>query len=272
MAFAVMSEQENTAETSETERELNPASEEEQERVITHPVTIEELQQYCAQKGMPLLRMRFFIGEDYKEPRAFGIYRDGDNFVVYKNKDTGYRAIRYCGPDEAFAVNEIFQKLLSECHLRGIYPDAQDEGFSEEVSRGYREKSKASGVGVLVGVVALIAVIGAGAAFGHWRKHRDDGYYRIQDTTYYRYGDDWSVYDPVASDWYWDDTVTFPDSNYSGYSVGDTYSSEWYDEWGVSNIESSTVWDNWNSYDYSGSYDSSYDSWDSGTTDWGSDW
>ena len=46
------------------------------------PKTIEELQAYCASRGMPLERMRFFIGEDYKQPRAFSIYRDGPVFVA----------------------------------------------------------------------------------------------------------------------------------------------------------------------------------------------
>ena len=94
-------------------------------RRILLPKTIEELKEYCAERGMPLLRMRFFIGEDRREPRAFGIYQAGDRFVVYKNKDNGNRAVRYDGPDEAYAVNEIFQKLLSECHNRGIYPDGR---------------------------------------------------------------------------------------------------------------------------------------------------
>ena len=94
-------------------------------RTIQHPKTIEELQEYCAERGMPLLRMRFFIGEDYREPKAFGIYRDGQNVVVYKNKADGSRAIRYAGPDEARGVDELFQKLLSECHSRGIYPDGK---------------------------------------------------------------------------------------------------------------------------------------------------
>ena len=94
-------------------------------RRIQHPRTIGELKEYCAERGMPLLRMRFFIGEDRQEPRAFGIYQNGDRFVVYKNKDNGNRAVRYDGPDEAYAVNEIFQKLLTECHNRGIYPDGR---------------------------------------------------------------------------------------------------------------------------------------------------
>ena len=89
-------------------------------RQIFLPKTIEELKEYCAERGMPLLRMRFFIGEDYRKPKAFGIYRDGEKFIVYKNKANGQRAIRYQGPDEAFAVNELVLKLLEECHNRGI--------------------------------------------------------------------------------------------------------------------------------------------------------
>ena len=94
-------------------------------RTIYQPKTIAELKEYCAERGMPLLRMRFFIGEDYREPKAFGIYRDGKDVVVYKNKADGSRAVRYRGADEAYAVNELFQKLLSECHNRGIYPDGE---------------------------------------------------------------------------------------------------------------------------------------------------
>ena len=91
---------------------------------IFHPKTIAELKEYCAERGMPLLRMRFFVGQDYREPKAFGIYKASENrYVVYKNKADGSRAVRYDGPDEAHAVNELFEKLLSECHNRGIYPD-----------------------------------------------------------------------------------------------------------------------------------------------------
>ena len=90
---------------------------------VFRPKTIGELQEYCAERGMPLLRMRFFIGEDYPEPKAFGIYQDGADFIVYKNKADGSRAVRYRGPDQAYAVGELYDKLLEECHNRGIYPD-----------------------------------------------------------------------------------------------------------------------------------------------------
>lgn len=79
------------------------------------PKTIEELQKWYEDRKLPPKETtRFFIGEDYKGARAFGIYKKEDQFVVYKNKDDGSRAIRYEGPDEAYAVNEIFLKLKSE--------------------------------------------------------------------------------------------------------------------------------------------------------------
>ena len=57
---------------------------------------------------------RFFVGKNIKEPKAFGIYQDGDDFIVYKNKANGQRAIQYQGPDESYAVNEIYFKLKEE--------------------------------------------------------------------------------------------------------------------------------------------------------------
>ena len=62
------------------------------------PKTIEELKAFCAAHNMPLEKMRFFIGVDFREPRAFGIYRDENgDFIVYKNKADGSRAVRYRG-------------------------------------------------------------------------------------------------------------------------------------------------------------------------------
>ena len=83
------------------------------------PKTIEELKAFCRAKNLPLEKMRFYIGMDFRQPKAFGIYKDSDgNFVVYKNKGDGTRAERYRGKDEAYAVNEIYQKLRSEIQIR----------------------------------------------------------------------------------------------------------------------------------------------------------
>ena len=66
------------------------------------PKTIAELADwYKARKLPPYETTRFFIGINYKEPRAFGIYEENGEFIVYKNKDDGSRAIRYQGKDEA---------------------------------------------------------------------------------------------------------------------------------------------------------------------------
>ena len=54
------------------------------------------------------------IGKNIKEPKAFGIYKDGRNFIVYKNKANGQRAVRYKGTDEAYAVNELYMRLKEE--------------------------------------------------------------------------------------------------------------------------------------------------------------
>ena len=240
------------------------------EKRITHPRTILELQKYCEQHGMPLLRMRFFIGEDYRQPKAFGIYQEGDQYIVYKNKDTGQRAIRYIGPDEAYAVEEIFQKLLSECHNRGIYPDGESSYIDAPVSRGYPQRSgNNNNKKLVIGIVAFTVSIALLAGIGSYRKHKNDGYYRDGDTYYYRYGDDWSYYDTTVDSWC--ESYSFPYTDYTDYSVGEDYSSDW----GISNITGSSVWDDWHaSSDTGSSWDSSssYDSWDSGGTDWSSDW
>ena len=79
------------------------------------PKTIEELKQWYENRNLPPEEVtRFFIGRDVREARAFGIYQDGSDFIVYKNKNDGSRAIRYQGTDEAYAVNELYLKLKSE--------------------------------------------------------------------------------------------------------------------------------------------------------------
>ena len=167
----------------------NPNYVEDMKRTVFLPKTIEELKEYCSERGMPLLRMRFFIGEDFKEPKAFGIYQDGNEFVVYKNKANGQRAVRYRGPDEEHAVNELFQKLLEECHNRGIYPDGKPEQGGVPVKQQPKNKIQKF---IIIYFVAVAIAIGAGTVYSHIH-HRNDGYYRIQDNTYYHYGDNWYV-------------------------------------------------------------------------------
>ena len=249
-------------------------------RTVQQPRTIEELKEYCAERGMPLLRMRFFIGEDYREAKAFGIYREGRNVVVYKNKADGSRAIRYRGPDEEHAVKEIFLKLLDECHSRGIYPDGAPVARSGGSSRSGGKKKRGGGClsallyhpfRVFIALM-LLGVLVTSCTYGI--AHRNDGYFQRpgDDKVYYHYGDDWYYTYDINESGYWYGTNDFPEADYESYSLGDTWSSDW----GVSDFRESSTWDDLHSSSSdSDSWDSSssdYDSWDSGGTDWDSDW
>lgn len=75
------------------------------------PETIDQLKDYCSLHHIPLKDLHFHIGEDYRRAKAIGIYQDGTDFVVYKNKSDASRFIRYRGSNEAYAVKELFAKL-----------------------------------------------------------------------------------------------------------------------------------------------------------------
>lgn len=86
-----------------------------QRGAIGIPQTIEELQRWYDEHNLPPAETtRFFIGQDYRGAKAYGIYKDGEQFVVYKNKSDGTRTERYRGTDEDYAVNELYLKLKSE--------------------------------------------------------------------------------------------------------------------------------------------------------------
>ncbi|MBR1558640.1 MAG: zinc-ribbon domain-containing protein [Clostridia bacterium] len=223
------------------------------------PRTIEELRLYCEYHHMPLEKMRFFVGVDYKQPRAFGIYRDGGRYVVYKNKDNGSRAVRYDGPDEAYAVNELYAKLLDECHKRNIWPGGKPKEVAE------REKKSKRNFVILVVVLALAFAVFSFLAVRHEnRVHAHDGYYRFNDDAlYYRYGDDW-YYDDYYYDWVIWNSIPYDD--YESYYIGSDYD----DGWGYSDFAYSDAWESIQDENRTSSSD--YDSWDSGGTDWSSDW
>lgn len=235
------------------------------------PKTIDELKAFCASRGMPLERMRFFIGEDYKNPKAFGIYQDGTVFVVYKNKADGSRAIRYRGPDEAYAVGELYDKLMAEHEKRSNlrmtrYPSSASARSGSGGNRGSGIWAGIKGFLwhirfhlLILAVFVLISVITGRV------KHRNDGYYRVGDELFYRYGSSWFA-DSIADSWY--EVADFPYGDSEEYYVGKDYETSW----GGSSFTDSEVWadlqdsssDSDDSWDYSG--------WDSSDTDWDSDW
>ena len=247
----------------------NPHYIEDTARVILQPRTIEELKEYCAERDMPLLRMRFFIGEDTYEPMAFGIFKDGSgNTVVYKNKADRSRAVRYSGPDEAYGVNQILTKLKEECRKRGIDPDhslrgdsggqtnptrsddavtyanpyttagtyiPKNESYKAAVAEYRERENKKKRIVRLILIIGVVAFLVFASLF------------RTQCS---------SCMNSCGA-------FLFGDSSYggSGSSSNSSYDSGW--SWGSDSSDSGWDW---------GSDSNDWDSWDSGGTDWDSDW
>ena len=80
--------------------------------------TIEQLETFFKEKGISCQKTRFFINENRSDPKCFGIYKEGDEYIVYKNKANGERFTRYKGNNESIAVNIFFSKLEDEMDLR----------------------------------------------------------------------------------------------------------------------------------------------------------
>lgn len=221
------------------------------------PSTIEELKAFCLSKNMPLERMRFFIGEDYRGAKAFGIYQDEQGkFVVYKNKADGSRVVRYHGQDEAYAVRELYLKLQSEVQLRRESGVMGDRAVAHQPSR----RSKFIGTAATILLVLVVGLI---------IDRLDDsprrGYY-CHDDDYYYYQDGWYGYDRAMQAWMlaetldeaWLDTAQ---DYYEGEDYDDRYAFEPFEDSAYYKAETSdSFWDN------------DYGSWDMDSTNWSSDW
>ncbi len=275
------------------------------------PQTIEELQDWYRARNLPDENItRFFIGKNIEEPKAFGIYKDGSNYIVYKNKADGSRAVRYKGTDEAYAVNEIYLKLKSEILN-------QKSRSMQRVSRSSSQKWSIVSIlvpilitfssfvvvfqsmipikfillmaGLFIGglvifhkkpltyiVIAVAIIIACSTSYmiGYKASHRYDGYYFNGHDYYYRQGNDVYYYD---NGWGYYDTYDdfidyYPESTYVSdeYSYNENYTDFSDSYYYESNDSSSSSSSDWSS-DSDYDWDSGSD-WDSGGSDWDSDW
>ncbi len=248
------------------------------------PKTIEQLKSwYEARKLPPYEKTRFFIGIDYKKPKAFGIYKDENTgeFIVYKNKADGSRAIRYKGEDEAYAVNELLQKLKDEI----VHQKALKANKGRKPKKSLLERISGA-ISTLVfwvgiGIFGLSFVVGVVSAVYFFFNPGNYGYYKYNDSTYYCDDYTWYQYDDGIGDWkhvYYD---ALPAELADSETVDDYFlGSEW------DNSIDATDWNNSSYYaekqessddgwDWSSDSDYDWDSgsdWDSGGTDWDSDW
>ena len=237
------------------------------------PKTIAELRQYALEHNWPVAQMRLYIGQDYKQPKAFGIYEENGVFYVYKNKADGTRAYRYRGSDEAYAVNEIYQKMHSEIMLRK--EKKTQTSFSAPMP-AYRRKSRYKGsliaqaMVIIVSIIIILSIV----TIVFREKTPSTGYYHYNGNYYYSQGGIWYGYDDSVG-WY----SVVPDDyfveNYDDYYAGRSYDSGYdIDDFGNSDYyhDYSDDDDNWNNNWDNDDYWDSDDSWDYGDTDWDSDW
>ena len=227
------------------------------------PKTIAELQEWYVAHHLPPEEItRFFIGKNITEPKAFGIYRDGNgDFVVYKNKSTGERAIRYKGADEQYAVNELYQRLKAEiADQKGNRPSSQ-----QPVVDNTKKKKKKKGCLIAIIILCVIGILGA-----IFDKTPPNGYYHYNGAQYYHQGSSWYYYDKEKDDWFPStEEIDIDKKNAKDFQTDQHYgkdfeSSSWYDS--GSHSDDNDSWDN------DSDWDSDDDSWDSGGTDWDSDW
>lgn len=235
------------------------------------PTTIKELKEWAEAHNLPLNQMRTYIGENHKGPRAFGIYYDEKtkNYIVYKNKDNGERAIRYQGPDEAYAVNELYLKMKERVAVQKAAQTAR----GKKAAANTPKRKVFRTIRYLLIIMFILFVVWAVVA----PNPPKTGYYRYCGNEYYYQNStsSWYLYDAMLDDW----STAYPDSGltdradeyYSkeGYTQGSDFSdfstSSYYEK------DDETQWSNSKSWDSDTNWDTGTD-WDTGYDDWDSDW
>lgn len=235
------------------------------------PTTIEELRTYCQQHNLPLTDMRVFLGEDYRGAKAFGIYRDQatGNFIVYKNKADGTRAVRYDGNDEAYAVNELYLKIKERVAEQKRHLPLKRQMNQENSSKRFVKSIFTQVIGyiivcIIIFVFLLVGGFSAGPSSGYYAY--GDNYYYYDSSSWY----EWNIYDEEWSRTQADAELAENADDYyqsknwkAGYEAGDFTESSWYSE----HEQKDSDWDD----DWDDDWDSG-DTWNDSYDDWDSDW
>ena len=180
------------------------------------PKTIEELKQWYVDHNLPPEDVtRFFIGKNYKEPKAFGIYKDdAGDYVVYKNKADGSRAVRYRGSDEEYAVNELYLRLKEEIlnqkerNVERRAGNVKSGSSSADIGKGFGKGimktlviMMATYIGLGLFAMGLVFVFSIISPSDKTDPKPSEGYYSYEGNDYYKQGNDWYYYDASGNDW-----------------------------------------------------------------------
>lgn len=234
------------------------------------PKTIEELRLWAEQHNVPLAKMQMYIGYNSHSPKCIGIYREGTDVIVYKNKSDGTRAVRYQGSDEAYAVNEVYLKIKEMMSMAaaskrtpgsngsaasyGGYTGGKSSSSHINGDNGQNDISAGSAIGRLAVIIIIIVIIASlpscMGGVGRFVRGYSSGSYGSGGYN--------SGYNSNTYPWGYDDDSD-DDFNWDWDSNDD---SDWDSDW---DSDDDSDWDSdWDS-DY-GDYDWDFD------YDWDSDW
>ena len=237
------------------------------------PTTIQELKDYCITHNLPLKEMRVFIGEDYRGARAFGIYQDevSGNFIVYKNKADGSRAVRYEGKDEPYAVNELYLKIRERVieQKKHQVPTSYTAGSR---SVNFPKTSKRFRFPFTFYLTIFIAILMSVVTLYGDLHRPQTGYYSYQNSTYYYYQSNWYKWNDYSDSW----SITYVDDSLQDNHEDYYQSRDWNDSYEADEFTSSSSYssgsDNYlDNNDWDDDWDDDYD-WDDSWDDWDSDW
>jgi len=250
------------------------------------PRTMEELKAFAATHKLP--PEHFCVGEDSSAPKVFGMFWDKDgNFVVYKNRSGGQRAVRYRGPSETAAVDELYHKMVELLAQQNRSKRSRTADASAHVrshtSRRRRSRVSTSFSKILLKSIGLsLLIFFAITLFMQAIKSRTprDGYYRYNNRFYYYCVNSWYEYD--------DGWVYVPGSElddnfleaYREYYRGAGVNSVGNDVPAFANARRNSSNDNRNDddrdynygWDDNDDWDNDWDNWDDDNWDYDDDW
>lgn len=260
------------------------------------PKTIEELKVWAKEHNLPLEQMRTYIGVDYHGPKSFGIYKDEKtgNFVVYKNKSDGTRAVRYEGSDEVYAVNELYMKMKErvaeqKAHMQpkssvtSMGHTSSSTSYSNYTRKSRQQKSigsvlKKLFVFLVVSQIAIYAFTLVVMLLASKIPSPNVGYYTYNSKPYYHSSYSWYVWNDDEwvktyvpeelkdnYDEYYDSHSWNSESSYDSFYNSNAYTAELESRQAEESYYNDDDWDNDTDWDTDWDWDDSYDDWDS---DW----
>ena len=110
--------------------------------------TINELREWCKENNISGGETHLYIDEISKDPKAYGIYIDEGEYVVYWTNGEGTRLVAYRGEEEAEAVKKLL--LIHNSKLEEIKREAEEREEKAAKEASFIKKRNSSNKAVLI--------------------------------------------------------------------------------------------------------------------------